>query len=324
MVLIRLNFRDSMAFSNQVAQYFAHNRSFPLQRTFWRIWYNAFAYSFRDAGLGFMNYGYASLDPSSGLPARSQSLQPVEALGGAESPAVSLLLKDERNKDERDKDERNESANDESLSLALYRQVASAVDLAGKDVLEVGCGRGGGGAYVAKNFAPKTLVGVDFSRLNVKICNRQYARPGLSYDVGDAENLTFGDRSFDAVINVESSHCYAHENRFFSEVFRVLRPCGYFLFTDFRPVSKLDEMEAHLAQAGLRVVERQDITQNVVRSLDLDDERKLAIVKSRQVWFYQKYFAGLSKCFAGNKGTPIYESFKEESVKYIRYVLQKV
>jgi ubiquinone/menaquinone biosynthesis C-methylase UbiE len=43
---------------------------------------------------------------------------------------------------------------------------------------------------------------------------------------GDAENLPFPQVSFDAVINVESAHCYGSIERFLAEVHRVLRPGG--------------------------------------------------------------------------------------------------
>jgi ubiquinone/menaquinone biosynthesis C-methylase UbiE len=46
--------------------------------------------------------------------------------------------------------------------------------------------------------------------------------------------MPFPDASFDAVINVESSHCYPSMGRFLSEVHRVLRPRGSLLFADLR------------------------------------------------------------------------------------------
>ena len=51
---------------------------------------------------------------------------------------------------------------------------------------------------------------------------------------GNAEKLPFADQSFDAVINVEASHCYPRFPQFLDEVARVLRPGGHFLYTDVR------------------------------------------------------------------------------------------
>ena len=60
---------------------------------------------------------------------------------------------------------------------------------------------------------------------------------------GDAENLPFEDNSFDAIINVESSHCYGNVEQFLREVHRVLRPGGDFLFVDLRGAQKLVELQ---------------------------------------------------------------------------------
>ena len=49
---------------------------------------------------------------------------------------------------------------------------------------------------------------------------------------GDAESLPFGDEMFDAVVNVESSHCYGSTPAFLAQVKRVLRCGGHFLFAD--------------------------------------------------------------------------------------------
>ena len=50
---------------------------------------------------------------------------------------------------------------------------------------------------------------------------------GVDFVHGDAEKLPFPDRSFDAVINIESSASYPHFSRFLAEVARVLRPAGH-------------------------------------------------------------------------------------------------
>ncbi|QDU31359.1 Phthiotriol/phenolphthiotriol dimycocerosates methyltransferase [Anatilimnocola aggregata] len=55
---------------------------------------------------------------------------------------------------------------------------------------------------------------------------------GLSFVVGDAENLPFEDDTFDAVVNVESSHCYRSDPAFLAQVRRVLRTGGHVLFAD--------------------------------------------------------------------------------------------
>lgn len=173
------------------------------------------------------------------------------------------------------------SAKDEShrLSIQLYHRVATAggVDLAGREVLEVGCGRGGGASYVRRYLAPKRLVGVDFSENNIALCNARYPMDGLSFVTGDAERLDFPDASFDAVLNVESAQCYTSPARFFAEVHRVLRPGGYFLFAGIMTdQNRLADFRKDFKQSRMSILHEEDITPNVIRSRELaaDAERE--------------------------------------------------
>jgi SAM-dependent methyltransferase len=74
------------------------------------------------------------------------------------------------------------------------------------------------------------MVGVDVSSQAVAFCRQRHDVPGLLFEVGDAGHLAFGPASFDAVPNIESSHCYGDSAAFLAEVRRVLRPDGYFLY----------------------------------------------------------------------------------------------
>ena len=56
------------------------------------------------------------------------------------------------------------------LSRQLYHKLAGSIDLRGKDVLEVGCGRGGGAAYIKEQLGPKSLAGIDLSQKAIEFC----------------------------------------------------------------------------------------------------------------------------------------------------------
>jgi ubiquinone/menaquinone biosynthesis C-methylase UbiE len=162
-------------------------------------------------------------------------------------------------------------------AIQLYHHVAGRLDLNGLKMLEVGSGRGGGASYVMRYLKPKSLVGVDITANAIAFCRRQYHLPGLTFIQGNAEALEFDDRSFDVVINVESSHCYPHIDRFFAEVVRVLKPGGHFLYADFREAKAEAAWRQQLLQTGLRWLTEADITGQVVTALELDDARKGSI-----------------------------------------------
>ena len=136
---------------------------------------------------------------------------------------------------------------------------------------------------------------------------------------GDAEALPLNDASFDAVINVESSHCYGSMPAFLREVKRVLRPGGYFAFADLRASEDCDLLDTQLAETGMTVLEQQDITANVLEALRQDSARKLALIE-RSV---NKRLVGTFEQFAAIEGSEVYDGFKHGTTRYLRYVLQK-
>jgi SAM-dependent methyltransferase len=218
-------------------------RSARGKRLLWRTWYQFLAARYRDPGWTFMNYGYRAPEGDAAAPL------PLDA--GDEG--------------------------DRSF-IQLYDTVARAAPLAGREVLEIGCGRGGGAAYVARALDPRRVVAVDLSPRAIALCRQRFAHPRLWFQVGDAERLPFGDASFDVVLNVESSHCYGHFEVFLREVHRVLRPEGHFLYADFRPRHEVPAWRAALTAAGFSLTGERDLRPGVVAALDADDDHKRSLI----------------------------------------------
>ncbi|WP_156425633.1 MULTISPECIES: phthiotriol/phenolphthiotriol dimycocerosates methyltransferase [unclassified Mycobacterium] len=162
----------------------------------------------------------------------------------------------------------------ERYPIQLYHATATqAGGLVGKRVLEVGCGHGGGASYLTRALAPASYVGLDLNAAGVDFCRRRHQVPGLEFVHGDAEDLPFDAESFDAVVNVESAHCYPHFDRFLAEVARVLRPGGEFLYTDVHHVDWAAAAKAALNSVpGLRVVSWRDIDAEVLRGMTLNSD----------------------------------------------------
>lgn len=150
--------------------------------------------------------------------------------------------------------------------IKLLFEVIGDCDITGKDVLDVGCGRGGNIATMNKYYQPKKLIGLDLTTSHIKFCVGKHRSKNMFFTIGDAEKLPFVDRSFDAVLNVESSHNYPALHQFYREVFRVLRPGGYFLYSDVLPKEKHVESEEYLKELGFTVLRNQDITSNILLS----------------------------------------------------------
>ncbi|MCI0484127.1 MAG: methyltransferase domain-containing protein [candidate division NC10 bacterium] len=255
-----------------------------LRKVIWRRWYQFLTRSYKRKDWSFINYGYASLDP------QTDKLQLDDA--------------DEQNR----------------YCIQLYHHVVNVVDLRDLRVLEVGSGRGGGAYYIKRSLGPKRVVGVDFSRRAVAFCNKSYSSvEGLSFVAGDAEFLPFRDNSFDVVVNVESSHCYGSMNAFLMQVKRVLREGGYFLYTDFRDKGEVDILHKQLDHSGMTLIKETNITMNVIGAMNLDNERKMALIQAA----VHKMLLRPFQEFAGVIGSMMYEGFRTGEVIYSSFVLQK-
>jgi SAM-dependent methyltransferase len=99
-------------------------------------------------------------------------------------------------------------------------------ELAGKDVLEIGCGTGVHARLLAG--AGANVTAVDLTPTAVELTRRRLELNGLYADVreADAEALPFADGSFDFVWSWGVVHHSEHTDRVVAEIARVLRPGG--------------------------------------------------------------------------------------------------
>jgi SAM-dependent methyltransferase len=165
--------------------------------------------------------------------------------------------------------------------IQLYHVTAAQVDLTGKKVLEVSCGAGGGASYIMRNLGPASYTGLDLNPASIEKCRERHQLAGLDFVQGDAENLPFPDQSFDAVINVEASHQYPHFRRFLTEVARVLRTGGHFLYADSRRAPAVAEWELALADAPLRKISERSIHEEAKRGLAANTQRTQERISGR-------------------------------------------
>lgn len=169
---------------------------------------------------------------------------------------------------------------DERFALQLYHKLTDGVPIQGGKLGEIGCGRGGGIAYLHGARQPASAVGVDLTPSNLEIARRSFGdRPGLDFRPGHAEAMPFADGELDALMTVESSHCYPDEAAFLAEAARVIRPGGYLLWTDFRRREELPALRERL-QARFTIEEELDITEGVIRSSMADRARRQALIRA--------------------------------------------
>ena len=203
--------------------------------------------------------------------------------------------------------------------IQLYDHLIKDLNVENKKILEVGSGRGGGANYISKYYKPLSYVGIDISQNAIDFSNRVNNIDTLSFEQGDAENLSFKDQTFDIVINVESSHCYGSFDKFLSEVFRVLPSDGYFAFTDIMTISKWDEIEKIINNSKFRKIYEKDISQNALNSLT-------KVSEWRKTWLEDKFpsfVRGVAEDISAVKGTRPYNKLESGKLIYKTYLFVK-
>jgi len=252
-----------------------------LRKAIWKLWYPFLTRRLQGEEVLFLNYAFET-EPPAGLP-----LDPA--------------------------DEPNRAC------IQLYHHVATQVALRGRHVLEVSCGHGGGASWLTRTQQPARYTGLDLNPRGVAFCRQRHQVAGLDFVQGDAEHLPFPAGTFDAVLNVEASHCYPDFPRFLAEVARVLKPGGHFLYADFRFDVGIADWEQALAAAPLRLRHSRVINAEVLRGMDQNSERSQGLL----VRHLPKFMQSLGRDFAGIKGSRIYAALRENRVSYRSYCFVK-
>lgn len=203
--------------------------------------------------------------------------------------------------------------------MQMYHYLAMKTEIAGKQVLEVGSGRGGGARYIASALKPGFFTGLDLAQSAVDLANKIHVFPNLKFIQGSAEAIPMANNSIDVVINVESCHAYGSVPKFLSEVHRVLKRGGYLLLVDFRNEENMVQFNNEINGCGLTLLEKENISHNVVNSIEAEDESKKNRIKTLIPPKWQKLFSE----FAGVVGSRFHLTLKNRTRFYYRFVLQK-
>ena len=214
--------------------------------------------------------------------------------------------------------ENQHETNLDTFSENLYRHLFNQTTLENKDILEIGCGRGGG-CELLLNYHPNAVTGLDFSEKGIKFCQNTYRNTPIKFVAGNAEILPFPDRSFDVIVNLESSHCYGNRAAFFSEVFRTLKPNGIFLYADFMGSIHFHKRPVQLENTGFNSVLQEDITANVLLAMERSAPYKKQLIEKLVPWPFRK----IINDFVGLPGSDIYTRFKSNQSTYFSIVCRK-
>jgi SAM-dependent methyltransferase len=186
-------------------------------------------------------------------------------------------------------------------------------------VLDVGCGMGGPGRFLADRFGCSVL-GVDLLALRVEAARALTDRTGLAdrvtYRVADATHLPVADGVVAQLWMLDVGIHVRDKKALFAEVARALRPGGHFVMHDqtgplppaMRPVTRmapfiapaLPQLIRYVEGAGLRVLRWQDTSTRVVeyfRPIKLRLEQQAARTEDRERQRRNEWFAAVADAY---------------------------
>jgi len=130
--------------------------------------------------------------------------------------------------------------------------------LEGLSVLDLGCGCGGATLHLVEAHRAGHAIGLDVEEPVIAKARERAAAGGLSDRVeflqADPGPLPFGEAVFDAVFSKDAIVHIADKEAVFAEIFRVLKPGGFFAASDWlisHDGAPSADMESYLAAEGL-------------------------------------------------------------------------
>ena len=132
------------------------------------------------------------------------------------------------------------------------------IGLAGQSVLDIGCGLGGVDIHLLQRHGAASVTGIDIDAELIERCqllaHKYQLQDRAEFICVEPGPLPFDDLSFDIITSKDSIIHIADKHALTADVYRVLRPGGWFVASDWlagyeeRPSA---EMQAYLVAEGL-------------------------------------------------------------------------
>ena len=141
---------------------------------------------------------------------------------------------------------------------AEVAQLVSDADFSGLSILDIGCGAGGIDIALARTHGAGYVTGIDVEDTVLKCARALIDRAGLGARIGLVKvvpgPLPFPPSTFDVVFSKDSIVHIADKHALMREIYRVLRPGGRFVASDWligHDGTPSPQMAAYIAAEGL-------------------------------------------------------------------------
>ena len=137
-------------------------------------------------------------------------------------------------------------------------RLLEGIELDGKSVLDIGCGAGGIDVLLVEKHGASYVTGIDVEDTVLAHARAQAAKAGFANRIGVVKvvpgPLPFPPQTFDIVFSKDSIVHISDKHTLMRDVFRVLKPGGWFVASDWligHDNEPSDAMKAYIASEGL-------------------------------------------------------------------------
>ena len=129
----------------------------------------------------------------------------------------------------------------------------------GKTFIDLGCGNGGPGLWIAQKTGANYL-GIDFSKNALDLANQRISEFDLEgtaqFQLGNICALDIPENSFDGAISIDAISFIPNTSSAMVEIARILRPKTFFVFTSWenKLSKRMNDFRPHLQKAGFKMI----------------------------------------------------------------------
>lgn len=158
-------------------------------------------------------------------------------------------------------DDYPEDANPDSfVTITDLQTIAKKLNISpGKSFIDLGCGRGGPGLWIARETGAN-YVGIDLSENAIKRAQHRSMdfkmKSSAKFQVGNICSLNFPENSFDGAISIDVISFIPDPLGVFKEAARILRSKAYFVFTtwEIKKSRVLNSYRSYLLDSGFSII----------------------------------------------------------------------
>lgn len=203
-------------------------------------------------------------------------------------------------------------------NIKLYTKLVHPITSKINSALEIGCGFGGGCYLLYQYFKINDVIGIDILNSSIKHAQKRFHHiPNIKFKNYNSDNFTQLNKQFDLIICLEASLHFQNKPIFFQNVAASLNSNGLFCYADIFSIHYEKEIEAIIAAANLKIIEKEDISCGVLASINTLSTQK-GIHKIIETLLLDIHNANFIK------NSKLYNKLKNNELKYIRYKIKKI